>query len=317
MYNEELKLKFIQQYTSSVNMIDVCMHLFARIEKYELAAGKDFCTMTREEMNDILCDVTGIRVHSKWQKVYILKAYEKWCVTNGVDGATLAISEADFSSVNKIRQQMVSSPRHLQIVLDKICAPEKYDTFDNMIRAHCWMAFAGMVEEDAVQVTVLDVDFSKMEINFNGESYPLYREAVPCLQKCLELTSIAHFESDDINERSYRPRFCGDILIRGSKCVPTAKSMRDTLSRRIRDASRSDTSHEITQISFTRILTSGTFYRLLEDERVGMKPNLTSYTIKMLEYRGHDLTELKQSKINQVNRYYEQDYEHWKFAFSI
>ena len=50
MYNEELKTRFIREYTKSISRADICVQAFEAIEPYEEQWEADFCTKSTEEL---------------------------------------------------------------------------------------------------------------------------------------------------------------------------------------------------------------------------------------------------------------------------
>ena len=87
MYNEELKTRFIRDYTGSLNTANVATTIFNAFEKYEQEWNADLCTKSAEELQPAVDEVVGLRTKSKWMTLIILKEYVKWCIAMQVPGA--------------------------------------------------------------------------------------------------------------------------------------------------------------------------------------------------------------------------------------
>lgn len=53
MYNERQKVNFIKGYTGSLNTANVATTIFNALEKYEEQWQADFCTRSKEEINQL------------------------------------------------------------------------------------------------------------------------------------------------------------------------------------------------------------------------------------------------------------------------
>ena len=188
MYNESLKTKFVQGYTKSISTAKVCQTIFNATEKYEIKWGADICTQKAEALQPAIDELVGFRVRSKWIRLIILKDYVKWCIAMGVPGACDGMLGINAIGLEKIKQQTVASPAHLENYLNAICEPIDRKTTDNIYRCYYWLAYAGVKEDDILKVKCSDVDFSKMVIKYGDTEVPMYREAVPAFKNCVELT---------------------------------------------------------------------------------------------------------------------------------
>lgn len=134
MFNEEQKIRFIRSYTNSINTANVATNVFNGFESYELEWGADLCTRTADELQPIIDEILGLRSKSRWMTLSILKEYAKWCMMMRVSGACDGMLHIEVSGLDKIRKQMVSSPLHLQMYLDKVFVDESEETIDNHIQ---------------------------------------------------------------------------------------------------------------------------------------------------------------------------------------
>ena len=87
MYNEDLKKRFVRDYTGSLNTANVAATVFNAVEKYETEWNADLCTRSTEELQPVIDEIVGLRSRSKWMTLTILKEYVKWCIAMKVPGA--------------------------------------------------------------------------------------------------------------------------------------------------------------------------------------------------------------------------------------
>ena len=141
MYNEELKTKFIRDYTQSINTANVATTIFNSFSLDEERWQADLCTKSVEELQPVIDRVMALRMRSQWVAMNILKEYVRWCIANKVPDACDGMLNITMVGLDKIRKQMVSSPLHLQRCLDEVFDPEQDGTIDNIYRCYYWMAW--------------------------------------------------------------------------------------------------------------------------------------------------------------------------------
>lgn len=124
----------------------------------------------------------------------------------------------EAAGLAKVRRQMVSSPLHLQRVLDEVFDKESEETIDVTYRCYYWMAFGGIKEDDTLLVRASDIDFANMEIVYQDTHVPLYREALPAFHKAAELNSFC-YKNPNYSRTITRDRVSGDTLMRGIRAV--------------------------------------------------------------------------------------------------
>lgn len=316
MYNEELKKRFIRDYTGSLNTANVAVTIFNAAEKYEIRWNADLCTRSAEELQPMIDDIVGLRSKSRWMTLIILKEYVKWCIAMKVPGACDGMMHIEAVGLDKVKHQMVSSPLHLQRFMDSIFDPESEETIDNIYRCYFWMAYGGIDEEDTIKVKKDDVNFQEMYIQYKSTSIPIYREAVPAFRNAVMLDSFV-YKHPNYSKDIRRNRVQGDTIMRGIKAATKTFTMRATLSKRnIRAIEEGKTD---LQLSFYRVRMSGLFYRVYEMERAGISPNFSEAALRVMDGKTYSLKgrEKLEHKQNRIEKDYMEDYERWKLAFSI
>lgn len=316
MYNEELKKRFIRDYTGSLNTANVAATMFNAAEKHEIRWNADLCTRSAEELQPMIDDIVGLRSKSRWMTLIILKEYVKWCIAMKVPGACDGMMHIEAVGLDKVKHQMVSSPLHLQRFMDSIFDPESEETIDNIYRCYFWMAYGGIDEEDTIAVRKSDVNFQGMYIQYKSTSIPIYREAVPAFRNAVMLDSFV-YKHPNYSKDIRRNRVQGDTIMRGIKAATKTFTMRATLSKRnIKAIEEGKTD---LQLSFYRVRMSGLFYRVYEMERAGISPNFSEAALRVMDGKTYSLKgrEKLEHKQNRIEKDYMEDYERWKLAFSI
>jgi len=318
MFNSNLKEKFIKAYTTSISLREACVSAFNVFEKYESEWGADLCTKSAEELQPIVDASVGFRARSKHLRMRILCDYVKWCMKNGEPGACDGMLRVQISGVEKMRQQTVTSPLHLQVYLNKIFAPENEETTDNIYRCFYWLAYAGMEEEEILKVRISEVDFSNMTVKHNGKEYPIYREALRAFKNCVNLTQFLYkhpnYSSDKI---VYKDRAPGDTVIRGLKAPPSTQTVRVELSRRSKEAIESGITD--LKLSYFRVWLSGLFYRMYERELAGFPVDFSSAAAQFMDGKSYKLESgrnTREAYQRKVAKGYFEDYEIWKMTFA-
>lgn len=317
LYNEDLKLSFIRQQTNSITMAEDCELLFRAFAPYEESWGADLCTRTKEELSPVFDSLVGMRAKSKFKRLTILKSYVRWCVLNQVPGAIDGASDMSVAGLGKIKTMTVKGPTQLQKYLNEICDPESEETVDNIYRCYYWMAFGGIPEEEILDVKCSEISFEDMEIHHGDIIAPLYRESIPAFKNAVRLGAFRYkhpLYSKDI----VRPRAPGDTVIRGIRSAPSTSAMRVELSRRSRKAIEDGKTN--IKLSYYRAWISGLFYRMYEQEELGIPADFTEAAENYTKGKAYKLDNTKKTQ-NGIRREiandYMEDYERWKAAFMM
>nr|WP_290461216.1 hypothetical protein [Acutalibacter muris] len=316
MYNEEMKSRFIREYTGSLNTANVATTIFNAMEEHEKSWNADLCTRSSEELQPVITEITGLRSRSKWMALTILKEYVKWCIAMQVPGACDGMLQIQTVGLDKVKHQMVSSPLHLQKFLDDVFDPESEETLDNIYRCYFWMAFGGIDEEDTILIQNEQVDFGQMVIYYKTTNIPIYREALPAFRNAVSLNSFL-YKHPNYSKPVRRDRVPGDTLMRGIRATTKTFTMRTTLSKRNIKAIEDGLTD--LQLSFYRVRMSGLFYRVYEMERAGIPTSFSEAALRVMDGKTYTLhgREKLEHRQNKIERSYMEDYQRWKLAFSI
>lgn len=319
MYNENLKTRFIREYTQSLSRAEACKQAFNAMQPYEEAWGADLCTRSAEELSPVIEQLVGYRVRSRWQRIIIFQKYVKWCSANGVNGSCDGMLHIENVGLSKVRTQMVSNPKQLQAYLDVICEPESEQTTDNIYRCFYWMAYSGMEEQDIMDAKCSDVDFENMVIRYGDNEYEIYREALPAFRNAATLTEFVYKHPNyPPDKKVIRNRALGDTLIRGIRSTATVAALRVELSRRSKKFLEDGSTDK--QLSYHRVWMSGLFYRMKERENAGIPVDFSGAAAHFMEGKTYKLDtgrNTQEAKKRAVVNDYLQDYERWKAAFQL
>ena len=302
MYNEVLKTKFVREITDSISTATAYKRLFDFLEVYETAAGKDLCQMELNEAQNIANKLTGNPAASKWAKISMIKTYCKWCVKSGIPNSRDVFSDIKSIGIGNIKNETVTSPAHLEKFLNEVFEKTENHTADNSLRCYCHLAYAGMRDVDIINVTKENVNFKKMTIEYNGAEYPIYREAVPVLNSCIDMSAYNYFHPN-YNSTVVKERVDLPYIVRGTRGEPSVVYFRTALTRANKKALEKE--RTALNLSYYTIWLSGLFYKMYELDELGVEINILEFFKK--NYPAGNKSE-------RIIRQYKEDYERWKLA---
>ena len=315
MYNEDLKMEFINSYTKSVTTKRACQSAFNQTQKFEEKLKKDLCEFSTDELKRVVDNTLGIDYVAKSSRVHIIHRYCDWAMTKGVAGANDPTVGLVVTSVKSYKARMVGSPSHLKSVLDKVFRADEDCTTDSVFRSIYWLAFSGVKKEQLFLLTADCIDFINQVITIDGDSFVLYKESVSSLQKCIELSEFRVYNPLYKDKYVWKSRSDGGSILRGFGTYEDENDIKSRTTRKIRNAY----AHGIidTKPTFETIRKSGLFYRLSENERAGIKPNF-AYVARFLyndkQYKT-DRNHVLKTVLDRVEKNFQKEYEDWKNAF--
>ena len=307
MYNEAQKNNFITSTINTLAKADAARVVFRNITPNEMALGKDVCTFSAAELQEAVNQSLAMKAATQASQWRILKDYIKWCVAGKIPGAQDNTGKVSILALDKVKTRMVASPMHLQIVLDKVFAPESEHSIDNVTRLFCWCAYAGISAEDAVALRVQDVNLDSNSVMVRDEKIRLPAEASVSLQSCATQTEFWYQHPN--YEARWLPRYGGDQLLRGIKAEAKWRQIKRKLSLCMKEAYESGKT--TTWTSYEYIEDSGLFYRIYEQERAGIEPNFRAIAREMLPPSSG------RGSVVDKARFLRTDYQIWVSAFTI
>lgn len=306
MYNEAQKKNFITSTINTVAKAEAASVVFSHIEPKEKALGKDVCTFSAAELQEVANQSLAMRAATKASQWKILRDYIKWCKAGHIPGAKDHTGEVSILALDKVKTRMVSSPMHLQMVLDSVFEPEEKHSTDDAVRLFCWFAYAGINAEDTSSIRIQDVDLTDNSVMVRGERFRLPAEAAASLRSCATMTEFWYKHPN--YEARWLSRCGGDQLLRGIKAEAKWQQLKRKLSLRMKDAYESGKT--TTWTSYENIAVSGLFYRIYEQERAGIKPDFLAIA---RETTSSDSNKVAVDKARCLRT----DYQIWNSAFAV
>lgn len=311
MFNESLKNKFINS-TRKGNDVS---SLFVSSQPYEEKYGKDLCQFSQDELQDFVNHCLGVMESTKRSRLMLVRQYIKWCSDNGIPNVSEVIGEITTNDTSRIKETMVSSPEHLNSVMDTVFRKVDEHTIDNVYRCFLWMAFAGIPQCDVMKITSANVDFKEMEIVYNGNSFPIYKEAVSVIRDCAELEQFI-YDHREYNNPVWRARADGKALLRGYIPDAAASSVASLIRKAIVNA-RARCGETIPKLNYSHVAFSGQFYRMRERESIGFPIDFRWYIAnEWIADGSYDPDDPKiMNRLKVKAHRLKMDYECWKSAF--
>lgn len=307
MYNLTQKKEYLETINNPLGKATATQVLLA-FEEYEEEWEGDLSLQSAEKLQIAFDKVTQSESKEEGMVLSQLRKYVRWCARNGYD-TSLGAFEIKVDEIAKIKKQMVASPKDLVKRLDRhFDIPEK-ESVDVVYRTFFWLAFVGLKDSEAIQITSDMVDLSENIIRYNGVEYEFGREARRDIKKATELT-VLNYEHDSPHYIIKRNRASGNIILRGYRSTKiNLASFRPMINKRITcglgDRYDPNDHTNKTPISYKKIYYSGLFYRLFEYERAGDEEGFNNEIGR--EIAGSSIP----------RKQYLDDYNKWKLAFEV
>lgn len=307
MYNEEFKNRFIAECATTESSSKRARYLFNGSERFEVKYGKDLCAIPKEDIDEVVENIIGVRLGTQTVDLSVLKKYARWCMESGIDGACDALLGDHNVDVQKLRDTMIDSPKSLHVLLNRVLPPESDGKIDNITRGYFWMAFMGLEEKDSVQITSDHVDLRNMVIRFNGKEYQVYDESVPTFRHLCIANS---FFYDYVTREAIIPRVSGSKILRGTgdSPEPNPSSIRRSINRKLLNLGLNNS----VSVKYSSLRLSGILYRMHQEEILSGKYDIDRW---LLEY-SPDANKLEKRRRNRKTEEFRTDYERWKIAFN-
>ena len=326
MYNNDLKQRFITEEQQNGRYMFGFIAFFRHCEAFEVELDADIYTFNAEQLTRVLNGRTNTRKSGLVTDISLVRRYVKWCLANGIEGVSDASLSLTTKEVDNMRKCTVKSPEDLNDYLEKVFAPVYQNTSDDVLRGFLWLAFSGVMEEDAVCLTTDCVDFDSMLIRYNGQEYPIYKQSIGALSNCVHNTRFA-FHHPNYVSTAYRQRSDSNYLLRktlkGGDDPDVDKRIGILSSDCARKSAQARKNGLIDRkITYGRTRLSGIFYRVYMHELKGFTYDfmeLVEEDFKRMEAEGRTYNlssgrNTMDAKKRQLARQYEDDYTRWKLT---
>ena len=315
MYNNDLKEKYIQTIKSK-GSINNYIRTFNKVSEFENKYNKDVCTMSKEELSEVINELSAIRSgeENKGYRIQCLENYIMWCVSNNVDGATENIYDVSANPNKKIRQSMIKNPNQLNIILDILFNQVHKNTIDNIYRGAVWLIYSGINKSNINYLTRDSINFDKKEINFNNNIYELYEESEDSIRSCIDMTEFNVINPLYKNKNRIDIRCDGESITRTISGELNINTLQGIINKKT--VKVLDNGVVIPRIKIDKIRLSGIFYRAKVYEDLG--GDVDFFQIAMSDTYG----KIYHSKKNSIkgitmkkSRDYMSEYRRWLDAF--
>lgn len=314
MYNEKEKTAFIS--TLEPSSVGNAKSMFNHLEPLEVKMGCDVALLPDEGLEHMLSlGLNAARKTTIIRLSTILKKYVRWRISNDLPANTNILKvRLDLSDVSPIiLTKFVQSPEHLLNELDK------YLPYDNecpnincVFRTFLWLAYIGFDDEEAVLIERDDVYLDEMCIYHNYDEYTICEEAYNDIKNAKELKQLL-YEHENPNYAVIRDRAESELLLIGFKpYFDMLLGLRQGVQKKLKGLGCS-------HLSYQNLYTSGVFYRVYQDELLGLPIDFSSEIVNRLKKKA-PLGKKRDRRseriaIKKADLHYRTDYNNWKKAF--
>lgn len=322
MYNDSIKKQYLVDRIKSRVTMEKCINIFKKIEPFEQSFGKDIYQMNLQEITKVFEEVLPARKAARQSLMYEVKKYIVWCRRTGLDvlySIDDIILEVDTVNLDKVRSQLVSSPTHLQVLLNQYFDSEEKETVDCVLRAACWMSYCGIPPYLLGDIANSDVNIDDYTVDVCGKKYNMCEDSYKSLYACKTLSSFMAYihpghPPSCLERNTEEGLFLNLIKTKASFIV-----LRQAISNKGKQLKKKNP--EQRTITLDNIWISGWFYRALQNESQGVEPDFTNMIIQK-----RDIKRMKSGDYNLYNttengviasacRTMKEDYLDWKQAF--
>lgn len=315
MYNPAQKQQYISDNLSqgSVGVARDCRDLFNTISQYENELDKDLSEMNVNETKIIMNSLQMLSSSTIVTTITKLRSYVQWCIdTKLMDGENpfdhININDIDVST--SIKGKLLSSPKHLQSILEGAFPADSNVEFKEQSQLMAWFIFLGLSPDCIRALKKSDILYSeKCVIDENGEHVPITDEMLTLAKYCSEQVTLDR--RDSITTKRVYPLNDNEYLFRttvNGRSDPNAPVGQMLLISRIRSISMNYA--ENTGIKFSlsinRIYHSGVFFKLYKLEEAG---NIITNEIV---YKYFKMRHENKTTIMNESRRKRLDYLNWK-----
>jgi len=298
------------------------------LSSFEESWGMDFTMQDLPELQKAFSSIISTAYSGSKTTLIRFHRYAKWRIDNGLPCAD-SVFKLVPDRITAMKESMVSSPAHLAKVLDAVFDDPVTGSSDIIYRVFLWMGFSGISDSEALRVTKDEVDFRTMTIHHEGFEYPIYSESKYDFRIACDINEF-------VEGKKRRKRCDGDEIMRGKNDTSSRSpesvligTIRPMVFRRFKSAEAANQNLERPldigyDITFSRVLLSGTFYRMYQDEINGNPPDFAEYALAEFHRAQQSDKPYKVSDANprwgillRLRKSAESDYNSWKKAFNL
>ena len=331
------KRMFVNQYyLNNEHRAKQAVQVFEWIKPFESQWGIDFTEQKLPELTNAVNRILGENDLRNDLTTDIMIRYTEWRKKR-VRETGDAIYDVVLDEINAARREMVCSEVELSDVINAAFESAKSCTSDCIYRVYLWMAFMGVPELRAVEVSASDIseDYSELRA---GEK--IYRIPTAAREDFMYASSLTSFSETKIRDgvvvfRSMK-RSEGNEIMRGAASKRT-RPIKDTLKTTIRptlDRKMKTAYHKNAEsnnpmnigfrLTYDRVYMSGIYIRAYEKECDGIVPDFyeeAEFELKRNMDRGKVYIPTPGNPISKVKSRIRRDllagYKKWRETFVI
>lgn len=312
MYNEEIKLRYLSEIKNETSK-NICRLAFEYISDYEAKYEKDICCMSVDELSDSIRGLSVVQggALNKGPRIQAIENYIKWCIYYEISGANSNIFSIEVDSTGKIKETMLKSPEHLNMVLNVLFKDVSLDTIDNVYRTAIWLIYSGIKKEELNNIHRENIMFNKGIILFDDKQYTIYDQSINSIESCINLTEFNMFRSANNKKPAIDPRAFGTSIVRTTSGDLDQTFLQQQISRKTNKYLKEG--FVIPVLKLEKIKLSGLFYRCWQLEQQGADIDFTNIALSEMNssgktYRGKNSIV---SRAKERARGISADYQRW------
>lgn len=319
MYNPELKERFIAEATQSEHTALVYRRIFEITEAFEEKLQKDICEMDSQSGRPLADAITNVSGESIEKRLSLVKQYVRWCVRNGVPGATDSFLGVVPNPFSQIRKRMVSGPIMMRDYLNLVFDWPGELTVHNVFRCLMWLGFMGVAADRAYTLSANDVDLERRIVRVDDMICEIPDEAMPEFRNCVMQTGFFRVVNRG-KTAQMTPRASGNLLLRSLVEGANPENIKIRISINQRAAEESGKTDK--RLSYEHARLSGFFYRMFQREMAGEPVDFREIAERLEEESARlkpgNKADDKSAKLRIAarDRGLCADYRRWKIAFT-
>lgn len=301
MYNNKQKRDFIE--ASEKYSAEKFSNWLTQFASFEESWKMDLVLQSIEPLQGAFNQITkDFKPKQKSDFLAMLKDYREWYLAQDNKKAVCAgVLLLKNDKTEALRNKMVSSAKHLKMILDEVFELPEKGTLACIYRAYLWLAFAGVPRDEIMQITVDEVDFRAMKIHHSSVCYELSALGLEEFHQLCERDSFISFHKNPDYEH-VKQRISGNQLLRGtSESSLELKTPSIFVQRAFADTAYS--------LTYDNVALSGLYHRKFELERAGLPIDFRE------EVEAN--SNAKEEYIKTLVYHRKQRYAQWKEVFGV
>lgn len=164
MFNEEIKERFLKEFTAGKNEKSFRAK-FEALGEYEYSLGKDFAEMSTVDAVNAMRNVRIGTYKSAFALIYQIRGYVKWCVDNfvfsDVNTGLISLTVDDVDISENMKKMLFRTEDEF---IKELRSARTFDDgyLDVIVMVFSWL---GISQDQAMAIKIDDVDFESMTVH--------------------------------------------------------------------------------------------------------------------------------------------------------